>query len=315
MPDRTPGFLAWSLQRQCELREFDGWDDPLQIERALRPVRAIRRAQLESRIDGDICIQPFSELESIQITDVMGFRVSEALEFYGGDVSASCNACPANAFLSTDPGAMAGCYGFVTENGIDPDDWSGSSLIMKKNISELAQPFLDQHSLERSELGFFETEPSWHGLWMKPIGSHKQLMFLRLVLESVLECQHQLVGFVPSCWQYFHQAISNAINNDLMLRVDVYPSGEVVENNWFVDSHCPRCKISDGKSEGSPLKNCTVCGYDGTKEPRRKRFVRGKRPYWEIVRFLGIEQTRELLSRYKTERGLITEFFESEDDS
>ena len=58
-----------------------------------------------------------------------------------------------------------------------------------------------------------------------------------------------------------------------------------------------------------------MCGYDGTKEPRRKRFVRGKRPYWEIVRFLGIEQTRELLSRYKTERGLITEFFESEDDS
>ena len=71
MPDRTPGFLAWSLQRQCELREFDGWDDPLQIERALRPVRAIRKAQLESRIDGDICIQPFSELESIQITDCL----------------------------------------------------------------------------------------------------------------------------------------------------------------------------------------------------------------------------------------------------
>ena len=162
MPDRTPGFLAWSLQRQCELREFDGWDDPLQIERALRPVRSIRRAQLEARIEGDVCIQPLSDLESIPLSDVMGFRVSEALEFYGGDVSEFCNACPANAYQSTDLGALAGCYGIVTENGIDPDDWAGSSSAAKKCISTLAQPFLAQHAPEMSALGFIEPEPLWH---------------------------------------------------------------------------------------------------------------------------------------------------------
>ena len=315
MPERTPGFLAWSLQHRCELREFDSWDNPIQVERSLRPVRAVRRAQLESRIEGDVCIQPFTGQQSLPISNVMGFRISEVMEFYGGGVARHCDGCPANALQVDDPGSLAGCFGFVPDNGIDPDDWTGKSKPVPVPISELAESVLSERMTAVERLGFTSTVPIWHGLWMVPHFNQERLTLILDLMDSILNIQKDSTGDVPTSWLHFRHAIARALEQELTLRVDVYPAGEVLENRWIVDSHCPMCKVSDHDSLVSPLKKCTVCGYDGTREPRRKRFVRGKRPYWELIRFLGLQKAKELLDRYTRERGLEIQFTEPENDS
>src|SRR5205814_775518 len=110
---QTPEFVRWAIAQSCPLREFEGWQEPEQVERRLRPLRAYSEAVDEGRLFEGICVSPAVSPEMTFFASAKGFRAAEVLDAYGGleFTRNLCSGCPANALRGRTAEPLAGCHG------------------------------------------------------------------------------------------------------------------------------------------------------------------------------------------------------------
>ena len=302
MQGKTPEFIRWALAYQCPLRDFPKWTDPNRTERHLRAIRVYQNAVRQDRVLNGVAVEPI-ESETIDVTKVLGFRVHDVFEFCGDPeaVAKICEGCPANALQLLDRSAWVGCYGLmpVTEVVL-PDlvgELSQGSVDMRVLLDEVLQENFEL--AERVWTVFDKTNPSWYGLWIPRIPSAKQRLIQLEAVEAVL--QRAPCAVTPP-WEAFRRGLRLSVEQNIPLHVQLVPEAETDGVYWFVESHCGRCGAVS-KPQKHTGTQCLVCKNEGRPREPQRRFVRGKRPYWKITRFLGEDGTREFLNDYKQHKG------------
>lgn len=106
----TPPFIRWTLALGCPLREGSDYFDPDLTERLLRGARCTSDAIAEGRVRDGIAWQFHGSDE-----EPRGFEVQAVLEPLGGEafIRRTCQNCAANALARGEPGALAGCIGYL----------------------------------------------------------------------------------------------------------------------------------------------------------------------------------------------------------
>jgi hypothetical protein len=276
----TPEFVRWALARPCPLREFEGWDDPEQVERRLRPLRKFAEAAGQGRLFEGICVGPEVSAGAANWSQATGFRASEVLNAYGGHeyVRELCGDCPGNALRGQMPQPLAGCYGELEFSGLDR---------LQKDLESVAAGATLREALEKE---FVLTVPRWYGLWIESPLRSGQLECLNKLLAGLAaldEAYRERLGA-------FLAATGAAAASGLPLHVTLVPRGEYTATHWSTVSHCLRCKAP----WPSGPRKCAACGLAGRPRPGRKRHARGQRPYWRLSGFLGAENVGPFLQRY-----------------
>ena len=302
MLGKTPEFIRWALAHECALRDFPNWQDPNRTERHLRAIRVYQNAVKQDRVLDGVAVEAL-ESDMVEVDEVLGFRVHDVFEFYGDpeSVANTCQSCPANVLKKIDSSAWVGCYGLMPVSEIVLPDLvetvpQGSidlRIVLEELLSE--NPILS----ERIQQRFDKTAPSWYGLWISRIPSLTQRQIQLEVIEAVLElapCS------VTPPWEVFRRGLRLSIEEDIPLHIQLVPEAETDGVYWFVDPHCGRCgAISNTQTHTG--KQCLVCKNEGRPRERQRRFVRGKRPYWKMSRFLGEDGTREFLEEFNKYKG------------
>lgn len=270
---QTPEFLIWSLERRCQLRQIDGFEDPERTERHLRTLRAYSEAAAEGRVFEGICAAPPN-----------GFRVEDGLSLYGGLAAArkECFDCPANLPLASN---LAGCFGVLP-------------LPRDENVIHAAVEQAIKHLDCQRQINFLlsATRPAWYGLWMhSPLESRRAM----LVKDILVVSQWSLTSEGSLASEDFSpllMALESAHGDNLPLHVRLYPRGEVQGTWWNLAPHCQACHAPWPESQ---RERCLTCGYVGHPASPPKRRARGTRPYWPLERMLGKEQAAVFLMRYE----------------
>tara|TARA_B100000945_G_scaffold184443_1_gene147872 strand:- start:1983 stop:2912 length:930 start_codon:yes stop_codon:yes gene_type:complete len=302
MLGKTPEFLRWALAHACALKDFPKWTDPNRTERHLRAIRVYQNAVNQDRILNGVAVEPIQDA-SVDVAEVLGFRVHDVFEFYGDPeaVSKTCEVCPANAMKMLDSSAWVGCFGMMPVNEVALPDLVGELPNGSVDMRELLQQVLKEDSelVERIYEAFDKTSPSWYGLWISRTPSLKQRAIQLEVVEAVLQ---RTPCTVSAAWDAFHRGLRLSVEQNIPLHVQLVPEAETDGVYWFVDSHCGRCGAI-ASSEKHTGTQCLVCKNEGRPRQPQRRFVRGKRPYWKMTRFLGEDGAREFLNEYKQHKG------------
>ncbi|MFP6649405.1 MAG: hypothetical protein VB817_08080, partial [Pirellulaceae bacterium] len=180
MARATPEFVQWAIELPCPLRDIEDWTNPERTESHLRAIRAARSAQLEGRTLEGICVQPLDESRPASIETVKAFQIAEVFQVFGGEreVAAHCGSCTANALSDKDPGAMAGCFGWLPVSNRDhPEDDS--------DLRDLVEAVAGK--IEELDHRFPATSPRWYGLWIKPVLENQQLAALEQLFSSIAD--------------------------------------------------------------------------------------------------------------------------------
>lgn len=257
----TPEFLIWALEHTCAVRGFQNGSDPERTERQLRAARAISDAEHEGRV-----------WEGLAVWPPRGFRISSALDFFGGDelVRAACQHCLVNVLVDSNPASLAGCYGMVVLP-LDPAPFHAACDVAAQQSSLEAENFI------------IPTTPAWYGLWMSgPLtgsAAGQRLHVLRRVVPAAAAMVRGLADLLS--------ALELAQRREIRLHVIVYPAGKVTSGNWQLAPHCPRCHAD---WETASRQKCRACGCESAAADVRKRKARGLRPYVPLSSLLGSEQ-------------------------
>ncbi len=302
MLGRTPEFIRWALAHECALRDFPKWKDPNRTERHLRAIRVYQNAVKQDRVFDGVAVESI-ESDVVIVDEVLGFRVHDVFEFYGNpeSVANTCQSCPANALQQIDSSAWVGCYGLMPVSDIVLPDLVETVPQGSIDLRIVLEEVLRQNSILADQIhqAFSKTTPNWYGLWISRIPSRKQRKIQLEVVEAILE----LVPCpVTPPWEVFRRGLRLSVEKDIPLHVQLVPEAETDGVYWFVDSHCGRCgAISHTQTHTGT--QCLVCKNEGRPRERQRRFVRGKRPYWKISRFLGAGRTREFLKEFNKYKG------------
>ena len=278
----TPLFLIWAILKSCSIKEsfdFDNENGPdlLALERTFRPLRCLTEAKAEGRTSGDLCIlQPKSQRPT-ELDAIKGFSASEILEGFGGDefVQFHCHRCAANVYSveqmdsveSCEFKGVAGCYGYLQ--------------------SEYDENRLFSRWQARIDYQLYK-------VWEREnLEAHGTLSILqRERLEKLLLDKNG--GFVNSDAHSLYLALKACEETGDRLQIHVVPQSLIVDRNWIVPQHCSNCYLTLEKWKGS----CPRCRSTAAPVSMRKRLLRGDRPYWPLVRFLGKVGTEQLANKY-----------------
>lgn len=308
----TPLFLLWSLKQTCALKDDHDFDDLLMLERKLRPLQCLSDASAHQRVVGDTCIDrnPNDSFEPIE--SVKGFSIDEITSAYGGIdfLKSCCHACEANACnfgrieqqeavtgisrLNDERlHRFAGCYGYLQSKYESIDlfaSWA-ESLAKEESLVDAVFPTADRIS----SLWLDKTLTREAKKWFEKLADETLSEFREPVPTNTTIDSELAINEVMN----FHSALIASKECDIALQVQVIPAGIVDHKNWKVPQHCSVC-CSNADSWSGICPNC------GTKRPPNspvKRFIRGDRPYWPLVRFLGEDGARKLVSRYQAAMG------------
>lgn len=288
------------------------------LERKLRPLQCLSEASAENRIIDDTCIDRKSDQLFEPIESVKGFSIDEITSAYGGVdfLKTCCQDCNANACsfgqsplkqaslklppVKQPPSKQgretnnetlhryAGCYGYLQSQygGLDLfSDWAAFlnedptfDSITLQTADRISSLWLNKN-LTRQAIECFETlvESTHHQFFDD---------------ASVHDSEDDLLAFNEI--MNFRQALRASRENDIGIQVQVIPAGVVDKKNWKVPQHCSICCANAESWDGKCL-NCQA-----TQPPNSplKRFIRGDRPYWPLVRFLGKDGAKDLIARY-----------------
>lgn len=322
---RTPPFLRWALTHACPFRDPAREPDLEQIGRQLLVLRACGDAFAEDRVFEEIAFArdiagrskgPNSDAngdakDSLRehgraaehasspdarstgmpqpISSPRGFRVAEVFAAYGGRerIESLCPGCPVNvgrASWAPSVPTWAGCCGMVEWSAWgEPAAWDA---LIDRLLAELA-PRDTWRSL------FLPTRPTWPGLW-----AAGPLTAARLELLEPLLARLESFPPLEAAFRDFAAAARFARRTGNELRVRLYPGGDVQGRRWLVDAHCSRC--SSTRADDSRV--CSICGWDASAVPARRRGAYGGRPYWPLEQMLGPEPAAAIVARYRQRR-------------
>lgn len=275
----TPAFIVWALARHCSLRQIPDWENPERTERLLRAARAYDEARAEGRIVEGVALAADAQAAQ-SIEQVLAFRVEDGLSLYGGlaAIEAACDACPANVLKGHRSRQFVGCFGMW------PLPLDLGAFYEEVQAALAAEPLAADLASR--------TKPGWFGLWLdSPLTGPAADAIGRVLGNLRLDDPASVAG-----------------RDELVLALDVaaegiplhfrlYPPGQVAGQWWNLVPHCEVCHApwtGDGP--------CRVCGQTTHPAPPKKRHVRGKRPYYPLVRLLGLEKAREFVARYRVQR-------------
>jgi hypothetical protein len=308
----TPLFLVWSLKQTCALKEEYDFDDLLMLERKLRPLQCLSEASAQHRIIDDTCIDRNPDDSFDPIGSVKGFSIDEITSAYGGVdfLRSCCHECDANACNFDRTGSQgewrgfrrlnderlhrfAGCYGYLQSKYESSDlfaHWA-ESLAKEESLENMTFPTADRISSLWLDRTLSQESKKWfEKLAEKTLNEFDELPPTNAAADSELAVNEVM---------NFHSALIASKQLDIALQVQVIPAGIVDKKNWKVPQHCSAC-CSNADSWNGICPNC------GSKRPPNspvKRFIRGDRPYWPLVRFLGEDGAKNLVSRYQNLTG------------
>ena len=308
------------------------------LERKLRPLQCLSEASAENRIVDDTCIDRKADQLFEPIELVKGFSIDEITSAYGGvDFLKTCckdctaNACsfgqsptmqaptmrapakqspamqaptmqaptmrapakqsPAKQNSGTDSETLhryAGCYGYLQSQYGSLDLFSDWSTFLNED------PTFDSITSQ--------TADRISSLWLNKNLTPQAIECFEALVESTHnqfvddssanDSDDDLLAFNEV--MNFRSALQVSIENEIGIQVQVIPAGVVDKKNWKVPQHCSVCSANAEPWDGKCL-NCQA-----TQPPNSplKRFIRGDRPYWPLVRFLGEDGAKDLLARY-----------------
>jgi hypothetical protein len=275
--ENTPAFVLWTIPRSCALRDWGQTEDPMATERWLRAVRATSDAQAEGRLWGDVVVAAAPAGLATQ-----GFSVSAALAPLGGlsVVQQQCQACPANAFVSYEPQALAGCVGFL----VAPDDPAFHAEVDRILAS-----------WPESESSIPLTAPRWAGLWIARRLGHTDLPLHAALCEQLMPNW----GATAIGLHDYHAAVRVALSTGQTLHIQSFPPGSCEGRSWHVPAHCGRCVALWPDARRT---RCAVCGQAGGRQASRTRRRMGERPYRVLYEFLTPTEIDQLLRETKSAR-------------
>lgn len=317
----TPPFVRWAISHPCSLRTLESANLTDQTFRQLRGVREYSVGLQERRVFEGVCFHPSSSSEAPQLA--RGFVDREVLDAFGDEsnIRNACTSCPANAMVGHRPGVWAGCYGWIPES---PDfsfetvlrgqktppqhDDSpeagrvGASCGMTDRVETAFDQLVadDPGFLGNAEDLFPLTTPRWYGFWQSQQLTVPQTILLRRLFEQVVEGWDTMEPGVrcPSHLIQFRNALRNCEQHQLVMFVDLVPAGYSDGSTWTLESHCPVCKLAADPAIKQPTR-CTACQRFGNPHGPQKNKVLGLRPYVLVSRFLGEQNTAEILKRYE----------------
>ena len=308
---RTPQFLRWSIDQPCAIRAGGDTASPDATFRQLRGVREFSLGQAEERVFENICVH--ASASSDQPESAMGFTESEVLEVFGGreSIESCCSGCPANTnALDSDDPLWAGCYGWLTTDGTSisslaiGDDESAqmeaypspAEDMLIKEI-EFAIQMLNLQSLIDSN--FPKTSPAWFSFWQSSTLTIPQLLLLEKVFSTALR-RHESSGdpdFVDDLLRFI-DALTLCHRHSLRMNVELVPRGYSDGVTWTIFARCPQC-LRCVSSPQETWQTCEACGHESPPSGERKSKVLGLRPYVNLNRVLGNDETVSLLKRYE----------------
>jgi hypothetical protein len=273
----TPSFLVWALARHCSLRQIADWEDAERTERLLRAARAYDEARAEGRIVEGVALAAGADRE-VDAAQVLGFRVETALELYGGTagLDAACDDCGANALRGHHGRQVVGCFGMWPL----PEDLDGFCEQVESIVA--GQPTIAATS---------PTTPRWYGFWLRSPLPAETAGALAVLLREL-----QLPDAVSAAGRdelLLALAISAAGHFPLHFRL--YPPGQVEGPWWNLVPHCGNCQAP---WSGGGI--CHVCRQSTHPASPKKRRARGQRPFYSLVRLLGVERAVELWEQYRS---------------
>lgn len=292
MPSQTPEFIAFALVQRCDLRGGRDPDEPLQVERHLRPLRAYGDAVAEQRIFDGLVVEWPSPVSSESPSPPLGFRAAEMFTAYGGreHVANLCGTCPACVVSPPTVPPLARCFGWLTPDSQDAplrDQWSRAieQRALASNIREV----------------FLPTHPTWYGLWAQSPLTVAQLHVHRRIALALIETsasnaatQLALHSQRSQPLRHWLATVQTAIDRKLDLRVVLVPAGSVQGRRWTTEAHCERCRAPRSNAR----RPCPSCGITGHTVPQRTRCARGTRPYQPLAAILGPERARQFCEQY-----------------
>ena len=266
--------------------------DLLQLERTFRPLRSIADAHVENRVVDDICILQNRSETDHSLDEIKAFSAAETMEVFGGEdfLRHSCDSCIANVHtnqaaetLNKDSSLcarqFAGCYGYLQSTY---DGWN------------LFQWWQEQLATDSANL---EREP---GTKLDEIWRHKNQEGVRYLPDRDAQLLLDLIQTIPKSqttqtdWLSLKSALQYSLANETLLQIHVVPEAQIVDRNWIVPQHCSECIFPITKWNG----NCPNCKTTMPPNSKRKRQLRGDRPYWQLTRFVGEEKAQALADRY-----------------
>ena len=281
----TPPFVAYAIDRDCDLRTGRRRHEPLETERQLRPLRASAEAFADGRVIDGICVQ-FLEGEW------HGFHLNSMLQAYGGlsAVFAACAQCPACAVRSQAAPPLAGCFGWLEF----PAQQEG--LAHQEGLAARIDLMLHNADLRAKIAGeFLATRPAWYGLWAHETPSNIQLVVHREIATRLLESIPDLplnAGIAQSVRDWL-SAVEQALQSGLKIHQTIVPGGIVSGRTWSTHPYCSRCHADRNVDRLANRSACAVCGLQGGVNSSRQRCARGRRPYQPLRLLLGPEAAAE----------------------
>lgn len=302
MRGTTPEFIRWALEQECALRDLPKWQDPNRTERHLRAIRVYQDALADGRVFEGVAVEPENS-DTMMAEQALGFRVDDVFEFYGDPESVAklCSRCPANVAKQIHSNAWVGCFGQMPVSDVVLPDLIDDLPVGTVDLRQVLETLLSEDRLLRDQVyrAFDKTSPSWYGLWISRSPSLKQRTVQLNVIESLLG---QVPCDVTPPWEMFRRALRLSVEYDIPIHLQLVPAAETDGVYWVVDQHCGRCGAVATAATHTG-RQCRVCKNEGRPRDAQRRFVKGKRPYWKITRFLGEQGAKEYLQVYINQRG------------
>ena len=314
----TPMFVRWAILNPCQLREIYPQRLPESSFRQLRAWREISLAAMELRICEQVCIHP--DARSRNPADALGIPIDEISSLFGGlDVAHQCcEKCPANAGGISQPGLLAGCYGWIPGDlrfdfdriirGKQNEASATTPLFPHHDLSELIEITIQQLDLSNHLARHFpHWKPWWFGLWSRVELQDAQLELLEIIFtHTIVEFDGMLERQPANTLRSdstaiqdlirFRDAVRTCRSHGLRLHVELIPAGNSDGMRWTLFRHCGVCKsTTDHKAT-----NCEVCGAFGYQQNEIKLKVLGIRPYLKLASIFGLEATENLLKRFES---------------
>ena len=300
----TPEFLRWALRMPCDLKDIPAWNNPDYVERHLRAIRIYQTAVREDRVLDGIAVAPLPT-DQEKISAALGFRVADVFESFGKpeDVAACCEHCPANVMRLQFPDSSVGCFGILPVTNVDVHPWADSIAEGELDLRKELESALQSHPDLQLRLGklFLQTKPVWYGIWIPEVPSLEQRRMQSEVMR-LLQSQIPDQDFTES-WRLFAAALDASIISDIPIEIQLLPAGMRDNVHWTIPAHCRNCHGPVEPVIKMDSYRCQICGIQKQPLPPQRRFVKGKRPYWEINRFLGEQGAATFIDKYVQKKG------------
>lgn len=300
----TPEFLRWALRMPCDLKDIPAWNNPDHVERHLRAIRIYQTAVREDRVFDGIAVAPLPT-DRKETAGVLGFRIADVFESFGKpeDVTACCEHCPANVMRQQFPDSSVGCFGILPVTNVQVHPWADTIAEGDLDLRQKLETVLQSDPELQLRLGklFLQTTPTWYGIWIPEVPSLEQRRLQSEVMR-LLQTQIPERDFTGS-WRLFAAALDTSIISDIEIEIQLLPAGTRDNVHWTVPPHCRNCHGPVGTVGKTDSYGCPICGIRKQPLPQQRRFVRGKRPYWEINRFLGEQGAATFIDKYVQRKG------------